>query len=82
VWDYPTMTITADSKKRVVIPWARAGDVFACERQDDNHISLTKLVPPPPPRRMTGAQIRRALKNSKMEFGLTWDELRTLTREP
>ena len=78
------MTITADSKKRVVIPWAKAGDVFNCERQDENHVLLVKLVTPPPPRtkKMTKAQVLRAIKNSKMKFDMTWDELRTQTREP
>lgn len=28
VWDNPTMTLTADSKKRVVLPGAAPGDVF------------------------------------------------------
>jgi hypothetical protein len=27
MWDHPTMTITADSKKRVVLPDAHPGDV-------------------------------------------------------
>ena len=56
--DYPTMTITADNKKRVVIPWVKPGDVFACEQQDENHFSLARLNPPPPPRqkKMTRAE--------------------------
>jgi len=31
---------------------------------------------------MTKAEVRRALKSSKLKFDLTWDELRALTREP
>jgi hypothetical protein len=76
------MTIIADSKKRVVIPWVKPGDVFMCEQQDENHFRLARLNPPPPPKKMTKAQVRRAIKNSKMQFDLTWDELRTITREP
>lgn len=77
------MTITADSKKRVVIPWAKPGDVFACTQEDENHISLAKLQPPPPkPKKMTKEQVRRAIKNSKMSPIMPWDELRKLTREP
>jgi hypothetical protein len=76
------MTITADNKKRVVIPTAKPGDVFNLVQQDENHISLARLQPPPKPRKMTKAQVLRAIKNSKMEFDMTWDELRTLTREP
>jgi len=76
------MTITADNKKRVVIPWAKAGDVFACEQRDENHFSLARLNPPPAPKKMTRAEVRRAIKNSKMSPMMTWDELRKLTREP
>jgi hypothetical protein len=81
-WDYPTMTIIADSKKRVVIPWVKPGDVFTCEQQDENHFRLARLQPPPLPRKKTRAEVRRAIKNSKMKFDLTWEELRALTREP
>jgi hypothetical protein len=76
------MTITADSKKRVVIPWVKPGDVFACEQQDENHFRLARLNPPPPPKKMTAAEVRRALKTSKLKFDTTWDELRAQTREP
>ena len=79
------MTITADSKKRVVVPGAKPGDVFACERQGEHHFLLIRLTAPPPPpkaKKMTRAQVRRAIKNSKMKFDMTWEELRELTREP
>ena len=76
------MTITADSKKRVVIPWVKPGDVFACEQQDENHFHLARLNPPSPVKKMTRAQVLRAIKNSKMSPMMPWDELRKLTREP
>jgi hypothetical protein len=76
------MTVTADSKRRVVVPGVKPGDVFACERQDENRFLLVRLLAPPPPPRKTGAEVRRAIKKSKMKFDLTWEELRALTREP
>lgn len=76
------MTITADSKKRVVIPWVKPGDVFTCERQDENHFALVKLQPPPKVKKMTRMEVRRAIKSSKLEFDMTWAELRESTREP
>ena len=82
MWDCPTITVTADAKKRVVLPDAKAGDVFACERQNENRFLLVRLAPPPPPLKKTRADVRRALKNSKLKFDLTWNELRALTREP
>jgi hypothetical protein len=66
----------------VVIPWVKPGDVFTCEQQDENHFRLARLQPPPLPRKKTRAEVRRAIKNSKMKFDLTWEELRALTREP
>ena len=81
LWDYPTMTITADSKKRVVIPWVKPGDVFACEQRDENHFSLARLNPPPPRKKKTKAEIRHAILHSKMKPTMSWDELRKLTRE-
>jgi hypothetical protein len=29
LWDNPTMTVTADAKRRVVVPGVKPGDVFA-----------------------------------------------------
>ena len=82
VWDYPTMTIKADSKKRVVVPDASPGDVFAYEDHGNGHFHLVRLNMPDPPKSKTRAQVRKALANSKLKFDLSWDELRKLTREP
>ncbi len=75
------MTVTADSKKRVVVPGARPGDVFICEQRDENHFWLARLNPPPPPKKKTRAQIRQAILHSRMQPMMSWDELRKLTRE-
>jgi len=75
------MTVTADAKRRVVVPGIKPGDVFACERQDANHITLVKLVLPPCPEKRTRREIRRAIKRSKMSPTMTWDKLRAMTRE-
>jgi hypothetical protein len=74
------MTVTVDAKKRVVVPGAKPGDVFAFEQQDENHLLLVRLVRPPRPVKRTRAEVRRALKDSKLKFDRTWDELRSLTR--
>jgi bifunctional DNA-binding transcriptional regulator/antitoxin component of YhaV-PrlF toxin-antitoxin module len=76
------MTVKVDSKRRVVVPGVKPGDVFACEQQDENHILLVRLALPPAPAKKTRAEVRRAIKNSRMKFDLTWDELRAITREP
>jgi len=77
------MTIRADSKKRVVIPGIKPGDVFVCEQPDADHFFLARLPQPPSPKsnKITREQVRRALKDSKLKFDTTWEELRQMTRE-
>jgi hypothetical protein len=82
MWDHPTMTVRADSKKRVVMPDAHPGDVFAYEDHGNGHFHLVRLNVPGPPKRKTRDQVRKALANSRLKFDLSWDELRELTREP
>lgn len=77
------MTVIADSKRRVIVPGARPGDVFACEEQGNDHFLLVRLTKPAPPRKkITRAEVRKAVANSKMKFDLSWEELRQMTREP
>jgi hypothetical protein len=76
------MTIKADSKKRVVMPDARPGDVFVYEDQGNGHFHLMRLAVPDKPKKMTRAQVEKAIANSKLKFDLTWDEMREWTREP
>jgi hypothetical protein len=55
--DNPTMTVTTDSKKRVVLPLAKPGDVFDVSPSADGKIVLTRLVPEKP------ASVRLVKKN-------------------
>jgi hypothetical protein len=82
MWDHPIVTIKADSRKRVVVPNAQPGDVFVYEDQGNRHFHLTRLKVPKPPKKMTRAQVEKAITNSKLKFDLTWDEMRKWTREP
>ncbi len=76
------MTVKADAKRRVVVSGAKPGDVFACEQQDENHFLLVRLARPVAPVKKTKAEVRRAIRNSRMKFDFSWDELRAITREP
>lgn len=44
------MKLTADNKKRMVVPDARPGDVFDYQRLGNGHFSLVRLERPTPPR--------------------------------
>ena len=75
------MTLTTDTKKRVVIPGAAPGDVFACE-QTDNAIILRRVYRQAPKRKLTKKQALKAIRSWKFRPAMSWEELRTITREP
>jgi hypothetical protein len=75
------MTLTADAKKRVVIPGAAPGDVFACE-QTDNAVILRRIYRETPQKKLTREQARKAIRSWKFKPAMSWEELRKLTREP
>jgi hypothetical protein len=81
-WDYPTMTTTADSKKRIVLPVARPGDVFDIQRQGEGQFVLLRLTRPEPEARLTRAQCLRAIDAAPLHPKMDWATLRELTREP
>jgi len=81
VWDNPTMTLTADSKKRVVLPGAAPGDVFAC-KQKGPELILRRVHRAVPQRKETKADILKAIRNWKSVPNIRWEELRKITRDP
>jgi hypothetical protein len=81
MWDNPTMTLTADSKKRVVLPGAAPGDVFACERKGPEMV-LRRIYRETPRKKLTKAQVLKAIRSWKALRGVKWEELRAITREP
>lgn len=75
------MTLTADSKKRVVLPGAAPGDVFACE-QNDNAVILRRIYRQVPKKKLTKKQALKAIRSWKFKPAMSWEELRAITREP
>jgi len=76
------MTTTADSKKRIVLPTAKPGDVFDVQRQGEGHFMLVRLARPEPQARLTQAQCLRAIAAAPLLPRMDWQTLRKLTREP
>lgn len=76
------MTLTADSKKRVMLPGSAPGDVFAMEQKGDE-IVLRRVYRQPKPiaKKMTKAQVKNAIENWKSVPKIGWEELRKMTRE-
>jgi hypothetical protein len=76
------MTTTADSKKRVVLPVARPGDVFDIQRQGEGQFVLMRLARPEPKARLTRAECLKAIDSAPLQPKMDWPALRELTREP
>jgi hypothetical protein len=75
------MTLTADTKKRVVIPGAAPGDVFKIEKNGEAVI-LHRIYRPTPGQKLSKAQVLKAIRTSKFKPAMSWEKLRKLTREP
>ncbi|MGA8054170.1 MAG: hypothetical protein WCA12_09990 [Burkholderiales bacterium] len=83
MWDYPTMGIcTVDSKKRIVLPDGRPGDVFDVQQQAEGRFLLVRLEKPEPAQRMSKKACLEAMRKAPLRPTMTWEKLRELTREP
>lgn len=80
MWDNPTMTLTADSKKRVVLPGAAPGDVFACEQKGPELI-LRRVHRAVPRKKPTKREVLKAIQSWKSVPKIRWEDLRKMTRE-
>ena len=76
------MTTTVDSKKRVVLPAARPGEVYDVQREGDGRLLLLRLTRPEPRARLTRTQCLRSIAATPLQPRMSWDALRALTREP
>ena len=76
------MTTTADSKKRIILPGARPGDVFDVQREGEGRFVVVRLARPEPKARMTQAQCLRAINKAPLRPKMDWQTLWEVTREP
>ncbi len=83
MWDYPTMsTSTVDTKKRIVLPNGRPGDIFDIQQQAEGRFLLVKLEKPEHTERMTRKTCMEAMRKAPLRPTMPWEKLRELTREP
>ena len=83
MWDNPTMSIsTVDSKKRIVLPGGRPGDVFDIQQQAEGRFLLIRLEKPKGTKRMSKKACMEAMRKAPLRPTMTWEKLRELTREP
>lgn len=72
----------ADTKRRVVIPGAEPGDVFDIQQTGEGRYILVRLQRPPSTPRMTRQECRDAMARWPLTPAMSWEELRSMTREP
>jgi len=75
-------TSTVDSKKRIVLPNGRPGDVFDIQQQSDGRWLLVRLEKPEPAARLSKSDCVEAMRKAPLRPTMTWEKLRELTREP
>lgn len=73
---------TADTKRRVVLPAARPGDIFDIQSQGEGRLLLVRLERPEPGPGMSMASCLEAITAAPLRPKMTWDALKAVTREP
>lgn len=81
LWDFPSVKIQTTGTKRPVPPAAEPGECHAVRESAPGHYELARVVPAPKPR-PTPEQLDALLVSAALTPKMSWDELRTLTREP
>ena len=81
-WDDPTMLkiATTDMKRRIVLPGAKPGEVYAVRELAAGHLELSRMLPAPQKRRRR-AEVEKMLDSAALTPRMNWDTLKQLTRE-
>jgi len=75
-------TFTVDSKKRIVLPGGRAGEVYDIQQQAEGRLLLVRLGKPERAGLMSKAACLKAMRKAPLRPTMPWGKLRQLTREP
>jgi bifunctional DNA-binding transcriptional regulator/antitoxin component of YhaV-PrlF toxin-antitoxin module len=75
-------TSRVDSKRRVVLPAAKPGEVFDIQIQGEGRVVLVRLEVPRPAPRMSRARSLEAIAVAPLRPKMSWEALKTVTREP
>jgi hypothetical protein len=75
-------TTTVDSKKRIVLPNGRPGDVFDVQQEEEGRFLLIRLEKPKRAERMSRKACLEAMRKAPLRPTMTWEKLREVTREP
>jgi hypothetical protein len=75
-------TSTADSKRRIVLPEAKPGDVFEVQTLEEGRVLLVRLERPAPAAPMSRSRSLAAMAAAPLQPKMKWEALRAITREP
>ena len=75
-------TFKVDTKKRIVLPNGRPGDIFDIQQQTDGRFLLIKLEKPERAECITRKACMEAMHKAPLRPTMPWERLRELTREP
>jgi hypothetical protein len=70
-----------DSKRRLVLPGAKPGEVYAVHELESGHYELAKVIPAPSPK-PSAAELDALFVSAPLTPATRWEELRSVTREP
>lgn len=70
-----------DAKRRLVLPGAIPGEAYAVHEAAPGQYELAKVIPAPRAK-PTAKQLDSLFKVAPLTPKLSWEELRSLTREP
>ncbi len=75
-------TSTVDSKRRIVLPGGRPGDIFDIQLQSEGRFLLVRLEKPQRRQPMSREDCLDAMRKAPLEPTVPWEKLREMTREP
>ncbi len=70
-----------DSKRRIVLPGAKPGETYAVREASPGHYELAKVIPAARPKPTT-KELDALFASAPLTPKMSWEELRSLTREP
>ena len=71
-----------DTKKRIVLPSGRPGDVFDIQQQAEGRFLLIRLEKPERSEKMSKKACMEAMRKAPLRPAMPWEKLREMTREP
>jgi hypothetical protein len=75
-------TAKVDSKKRIVLPNGKPGEIYDVQQLEDGRLLLIRLERPEPNCKLNEADCLKAMREAPLSPKMSWDQLRGRTRNP